>query len=260
MTQMVELVQLRKFTPGRAAFAAKSVIALTRKGEEPIAAEAVSVQQSAQTALEKRRAFRTTQASATAARGGGKAAALDNQVDRLVSAIHTNTQSFLRALEDSAPEAAQAKEVLVELFPRGAADITGRSFEDESAAVQLLVKDLQGRFSAHTAALGLGPLVTQLAAVQARFADALGQATPSRVSFDVVAAAENEMQEALAGLVLVIAAHYRGSQPANVARRAELLAPIHDQDARIADAYRRRRPVTDVDPETGTETEVPAAE
>jgi flagellum-specific peptidoglycan hydrolase FlgJ len=124
MTQMVDMVQLRKFTPGRAAFAAKSVRALTTSGEETIATEAARVSEAAQAALEKRRAFRTTQATTTSARGGGKAAELDNQVDRVVSAIHGNTQAFVRAMGEDAPEAAQAKALLAELFPRGAVDMS----------------------------------------------------------------------------------------------------------------------------------------
>jgi hypothetical protein len=67
------------------------------------------------------------------------------------------------------------------------------------------------------------------------------------------------MRESLAGLVLLIGSHYRGREAASIARRAERLAPIYDQDARIADAYRRRRPVTDVDPETGDEAEASVA-
>jgi hypothetical protein len=256
MTQVADLVQIRKLTPGRAAFAARLVRDLVHDGgEQEIAAEANQLITSAHAALTKRRAWAKGRAAASAARAGGKAVELDNQIDRLVSAIYNNAQSFLRSMNEKEPEAVKAQELVSELFPRGAIDITHRAFEDEAAAVNLLVKDLQGRLASHAETLGLTPLVRQLASANATFTDALGQTPAGTVSYDVVTAAENDTQELLAGLVISIMSKYRGTEEAAVTRRSQLLAPILEQDARVADALRRRRPVADVDPDTGREVD-----
>ncbi len=261
MTQVADLLQMRRFTSGRAAFAAKSVRDLAKKGQEAdIEKDAQAVIDSAQTALGMRREWAKGLAEASGARGGGKAIELDNRLDRLVSAIYNNTHGFVRSLSADAPEAKQANELLSNLFPRGVADITNKAFEDESAAVQLLLQDLRGRFAPHAQALGLTPLITQLAQVHDAFSSALAQETPARVSHDEVTAAENTTQELLAGLIISISAKHRGSDPKVVARRTELLAPILDQDERILDSLRRRRPVSDVDPDTGREVDDPPSD
>jgi hypothetical protein len=145
MTQIADLLQIRRFTSGRAAFAAKSVRDLAKQGKEAdIEKDAQAVIDSAQAALGKRREWAKGRAETSGARGGGKAIELDNRLDRLVSAIHNNAQAFARSLEGDAPEAKQANELLSNLFPRGVADITNKAFEDESAAVQLMLKDLRG--------------------------------------------------------------------------------------------------------------------
>jgi hypothetical protein len=261
MTQIADLLQMRRFTSGRAAFAAKLVRDLARaRKEEDIEEDSQEVIDSAQTALGKRREWAKGLAEASGARGGGKALELDNRLDRLVSAIYNNAHGFVRSLEPDAPEAKQANELLSNLFPRGVADITNKAFEDEAAAVQLLLKDLRGRFAPHSRALGLTALVTQLAQVHDAFSSALGQTAPTRVSHDEVTATENATQELLAGLIVSISAKHRGTDPTVVARRTELLAPILDQDERILDSLRRRRPVSDVNPETGQEVDDPPPE
>lgn len=258
MTRLADMVQLRKFTSGRAAFAARQVAALAKTGgEADLEAEALSVIDSTQTALSQRREWAKGVSAATGARAGGKAVELDNRVDRLVSAIYNNAHSFVRSMDDDAPEVSQAKELIAELFPRGVADITGLAFEDEAAAVDLLLKDLRSRFAPHAQALGLTPLVQRLSEMNSAFNDALAQTQPARVSHDQVTAAEAATQERLAALSVSIMAEHRGDEPEVIARRTALLAPILDQDERIADALRRHRPVNDVDPETGEEIEDP---
>src|SRR5690606_11157535 len=128
-------------------------------------------------------------------------------------------------------------------------------FEDETAAVDLLVTDLQGKYAEHAALLGLTSLVTVLSETNAEFKDALGKTAGGSVSYNAVTATEAETQELLSGLVISILSKYRGNSEAAVTRRTQLLAPIVDQDQRIAESLRRRHTVPDVDPETGTEVE-----
>jgi hypothetical protein len=251
MAQIADYVQLNDFTPGRAAFAAKQIRERSRAdGEVELENEASVVVAAAQSALARRREWAKSRAASASARAEGNAVELDNQVGRLVAAIYANTRSFAHALGEREPETDQARELLRELFPRGAYDVTHRAFEEETAAISVLTKKLEGRFSVHAAALGLTPFVHKLARVNAAFGDALRKPR-GVIPYDAVTVADRATQEMLAALFVTIMARYRSDDDTSVRRRAELLAPIIEQDERIADAIRRRRPLPDVDPETG---------
>src|SRR5690606_28997816 len=148
------------------------------------------------------------------------------------------------------------REVLQKLFPRGVAAITSQAFEDQDASVEALLEELEGPLAKHVQALGLTPLVKQLGEVRRAFHDALQSDDTDRITYDEVVGAENVAQETLSQLVVLIAAKYRKSDVASTQRRGQLLAPIIEQNERIVEARRRRRAVTDVDPETGEEQEV----
>lgn len=261
MTQVADLVDLRKFTPGRAAFAAKAVrIVASEAGDREVAEEAAEVASAGLEALALRRRWATRKLTAVAARGGGKAAELDNQLDRLIAALHETPRHFVRALPEDAPEAKLGHELITKLFPGGVAAITNQPFEDQDASAEALLEALQGPFAQHVQALGLGPLVRQLDQVRRAFHDALQAKAAEGVAFDEVTTAESLTQERLSQLVVLIAGKYRRNDAASLERRNLLLAPILEQNTRIMETRRRRRAVNDIDPDTGLEQEQDAPE
>lgn len=256
MTRIADLVRISTFTPGRAAFAAKRVRALIQgEGERGLASEADRLVACAEEAIIQRRNWVQKRAAAARTRRGQRLLALHKRIVRLVSAIHTNAQSFVRSTDESEPDAGEASHLLNDLFPRGPSDIVRQEFEDQAATVADFVRQLDGRFANLANTLGLAPLVRQLATANVGFMHALAVAPAGAMPYDAIIAAENETQERLARLVISIAHTHSGTDARAVTRRAQLLAPILEQDARIGDALRNRRAVRDVDPDTGEEVD-----
>jgi hypothetical protein len=90
----------------------------------------------------------------------------DRRIDRDVVGINSAVASALHHFDPAVVEAAGRLAVRMKSF-RG--DFTEKPYEEESAAVKILLADFQGTYAPQVAALNLGRWVTELAAAQADF-------------------------------------------------------------------------------------------
>ena len=81
--------------------------------------------------------------------------------------------------------------------------------------------------------------------------------TRREVSYDQVREARAAGQEAMLRVVAKVLGEFPGSAADEVQVRQTLLAPVMSQNRRIAEAFSRKRPVADGDPETGEEEPEP---
>jgi hypothetical protein len=95
-----------------------------------------------------------------------KIAGADHRRDRAVSGINTIVKSYLHYFDPLVVEAAQSLEIRLKSF-RG--EIEKKSYEEESAAVKILIADLQSTYLPAVEKLNLTAWVSELAAAQVEF-------------------------------------------------------------------------------------------
>jgi hypothetical protein len=96
----------------------------------------------------------------------GQLAEADRRVDRDLVGINAAVDSALHHFDPVMVEAARRMEVRLKSF-RG--EIEKKAYEEESAAVKILLADLNGAYAPQVDTLGLEQWVTELAAAQADF-------------------------------------------------------------------------------------------
>ena len=242
---------LYQFPMGRCLFAMRQVAELATELDAPqitqLAQQGVEQAQAA-TAVEA--GWRRSRSTSTGKRV--RASELDVQLDRTLGGMTMLLSGVAHTFGDDGP-GLKATALLQRLFPEGAVAITSMNYENELAACEVILKDLNDGRRADAEALGLAPHIQRLEQLLPAFRDALKQETTREVSFDEVREARARAQEAMLHVVSKILGDYGGSEPASVETRQALLAPVMNQNRRIAEALSNRRPVGDVDPETGEE-------
>jgi len=188
-----------------------------------------------------------------------QAMALDGQVDRLISGVHRTALTKRDNLPASDPEAVVAAEFVQRFFPNGAAAYTALPMEDEAAEVDWLLGALhedeaRTRPIEAVATLGVGAYVRQLVALLPAYHSEIGVDAQGALRYATVRKAQIEGQERLARIVARILGTY--DTPDQDAARASLLAPVAQQQSRIAAYIKRRRRVPDANPVTGDESPV----
>jgi hypothetical protein len=96
----------------------------------------------------------------------GKIADADHRRDRAVVGINTVVKSYLHHFDPPVVEAAQKIEIRLKAFH---GEVEKKSYEEESAAVKILVANLQTAYQPSVAVLNLTAWVNELAAAQAEF-------------------------------------------------------------------------------------------
>ena len=183
----------------------------------------------------------------------GEAIKLDPMVDRGVSGIQNHALNLERSMPQESKIAIAAREFIRRAFPNGAEGITKLAHAQESVAVADLVKqckDPQG-LAPLVATLGLTPLVVHLEELAPKFEAAVRKSARPETTWSEVKAAAADAHERYAQLFAFIIGKYNLQTPEHVEARTELLRPILEQDRRVTEARRLRRPIVDVDPNTG---------
>lgn len=173
---------------------------------------------------------------------------IDGRVDRAVSAVYEAAKMYLDFDPVTRPFQ-MAHELVGAVFPDGVWPITSVRFEEQHSKVNQVIARLRGSFAQHVRQLNLGLLLDRLEALNAEYNAQLSALNNFTVSFAQVQAAENAAIEAYFEVVLLVWAHYL-DEPAT---RAALLAPVEEQNTRLARHYRARRTPPKIDPTTGEE-------
>jgi hypothetical protein len=249
--QIESWVTFRRVTPGRRGHVARHIRRLARLyGLDDIVALCDAIIQAEDALLLQQQQFKAGQALATEATWSPEVLALDVVLDRHLAEL----RNFLAALavRVGTPRGDAAKVLLDAYFVQGLPYYTQQPIEEESARVGVLVVELAGKQAQVTLATA-DDMVADVAATHAQLAALVEKTVKAqRIAFDAIKAADLANHRALLGLFVEILAHTgRLPEAEGLALRAELLAEAAAQDAEVAAAIRARRPVVDVNPETG---------
>ncbi|RDV39508.1 hypothetical protein DV096_02745 [Bradymonadaceae bacterium TMQ3] len=155
-------------------------------------------------------------------------------IARTLSQIHDVCETFGSQHRDT-PRKLAAIEVLKVAFPRGVRPVVSSRLEEQLAAYDLLIQRLQRDLHAQLVAVGIADLVADLATYKNDFARQLA-VHDDVLSFERVKDARHVARESFAAVIVqVLASTF--DQPE---LRADLLASVRDQQARIAIHHRRR--------------------
>lgn len=248
-------VTFRRITPGRRGHIARHVRRLARQyGLGDVVARCDAIIQAEDALLLQQQQFKAEQALATGATWSPEVLALDLVLDRHLAEL----RNFLAALAVRVGTARgdAAKALLDAYFVQGLPYYTLQPIEEEAARVGVLVTELAGK-RAEVALATAEDMVADVTTTHARFAELVEHTVKAQqIAFDAIKTADLANHRALLGLFVEILAHTgRLPEAEGLALRAELLAEAAAQDAEVAAAIRARRPVVDVNPETGAPVE-----
>ncbi|GAB4538611.1 MAG: hypothetical protein Tsb0020_52690 [Haliangiales bacterium] len=235
---------------GRRVRAAEQVAARARaRGLDAVADYAAAASAKDRALLAARQRYRKTRGALY----GREARRLDSAVDRALTVIdgYLAGQRDLFGEEHARGQAAGA--VRAALFPAGVAAISQRPYVQEQAAVENLLA-LAAAPELADARAALPELITMLDHLSERnqrYREVLFKDT-SAPSPDTLRETNRDGQRRLAGLVMIIYAHFLTQAPEDNDGLSDLLEPIRFQEesARVA-RRRRRNALRDINPDTG---------
>lgn len=182
----------------------------------------------------------------------GQAALLDNRIDQQISALESIVSAKTIG-DDGDPVVNSAEEVMSAIFPRGVAAITNQSFEVQLGIMDTMIRRFDGPFADILEPLGIEREVARLKDLVEKFRHELNATEGPQLTYDQVRGVRTSLHEHLALVVVQIIAAFPGFDEMQSDQREALLAPLNDQQERVAESRSRRRNPVDVDPETGEE-------
>jgi len=171
--------------------------------------------------------------SQTLARGEGRAHAIDGKVDSNWGQIHDTLKREVASYAET-EDGELAAELLARVFPKGLAGVTRLPYEEQVALNEYLVALIREKYPDAPARLAFERPLRRIEALLPVYRDALQ--VPDAVTALEVGEAYAAMQVALVrviGWIMVMVE--------DEAERAELMAPMRDQEKRLAAAYAARR-------------------
>lgn len=206
-------------------------------------------------AIEHDQATRVVEARWAGQRTGAQysplAKQLDVSVDTALSALHDSLELEARNSAADDPLGKQAETLRSTLFPNGVAAVTALNYVDELAEVERILTAVKSdEWAPIITGLGISRRVARLDALEPQYRAAVADPA-NKVAFTEVKAARARGQSLLLQAVALVLGKYPSDNAADVAAREKLLAPIFRQNDAVRDYLRARRPVVDVNPETG---------
>lgn len=200
-------------------------------------AKSVAAALSADEATRKLEAERAKQVGPDS-RADPEAVELDRQIDRAIAAIPAQLDAILGMLPPGDAQAVEARAFVAELLPRGVAAVVQTTFVEELSECDRILEHLQQN-AAKAQRFGFAPLQQRLAGLVASQREVLGRVKATPISLDVVRAAQYAGREALAAIVIRIAAAHAQPTAEAIATRRKLLQPVVELNEQLREAYRR---------------------
>ena len=182
----------------------------------------------------------------------GKAVLIDNMIDEQIAALEAGVRSMQVGDADD-PVVEKAREFHSAIFSNGVRAITQQAFEVQEGIMKAMMVRFDSDLSEHVDLLGQRRSIERLRRLISEFSAELEQEKRDTVTFDQVRAARSALHEATCDVVVAILYHFSETDEASRRQRTRLLEPLLYQQARVAEARRRRRVPTDVNPDTGEE-------
>lgn len=248
MSVMDELI-FKSMPTGRYAFALSEMESRVKEVGKPELEEAVDdAADAARTALSTEFTWASIRSAKSTARGN--ATLIDNKIDRQVAAIFGSVENDLVG-DDDDPVVKSAEIVMKEVFPEGVGAITLREYEVQLGIMDSMMERFRGDLAEHVERLHLERHIARLSRLMEEFRQELATRDGPEVTFDKVRAARTALHEATCHVI--VAAHFLLKDDDEA--RIHFMAPLNHQRRRVAEARRRHRVVTDIDPDTGEEVE-----
>lgn len=178
-------------------------------------------------------ALRARRQAQKASRGEGRTRPIDALVDANFGQMHDILTREASNYADE-PSGQLARSVLDVVFPNGLAAVTQIPYEEQVALNEYQVALIREKHPEAPAELGFERQLARIEGLLPDYRDSLE--LPDMVSALDVGEAYGAMQVALLRVVAWIMAMVDDAD-----RRAELMAPVYDQEARLAAAYAARR-------------------
>ncbi|TNE45137.1 MAG: hypothetical protein EP343_28110 [Deltaproteobacteria bacterium] len=178
---------------------------------------------------------------------------LDNALDRALSGLSKYCESYLHSMDETSDHYQSALVILETAFPNGLQAITQIPYEDELSDVESLLDDLNNvTLATHINRLGLKPMLDNIKSRHQAFYKAFSASQAPTLDYGTVRARRAQSQDMLLQMIAIILGKFYDSD-SHAEPRKELLTPFQLQQGRISDLISRKRPVLDVDPESGEE-------
>lgn len=178
---------------------------------------------------------------------------LDHEHDRLWGAL-SGMCTALAALGSDSEAGAAAIRLMTTVFPSGVTAIIHLPFVEQRETTNAWLNRVHGEFANDVAAIGASAIVQRLTDVNTRFGELLDR---RHEQVDLTYAQVREDDEKGSMAFYRIVAMLIGREAENDRARERLLGPMLQQNGELAETFRRRRTVKDVDPTTGEVTEPP---
>lgn len=251
ITRSVTPSSLYVFSSGRRVFTGKRVLEACDTWSNPFVRERVewALAHDRNTITLERR-WRRTRGKSVAR---GRAVEIDRRIDYVISGAYQSVLLVRRPLDPTDPVAIKADAFLEEYFADGAEPITNAEFEDALAIIEDMNDDFAVMPKTDLEDLNIVPFVRQLAVLAPAFEAELTLPN-TKMRFSELRKARAEGQRRLEIVLSAIIASFHQDTPEDIEAFNGLIAPILDQNARIA-ARRKSSPAADVDvdPNTGEE-------
>ena len=256
-THLAALLTFYVFSTGRRLFAMREVKKLA------ILDSFTDLANHCDVAIEHDVATRTTEARWAGRKTGAQysplARQIDINVDTAVSALHDGLELEAKTSAPDDPLGGQANTLRQTLFPNGVAGVTALNYVDELAEVERILRTVKTpEWAPVITTLGLSRRVARIETLEPQYRSAVADPATT-LAFSEVKSARTRGQSLLLQAVAITLGKYPSDNDADLAARARLLAPIFRQNDAIRDYMRARRPVLDINPDTGEPEALPDA-
>lgn len=178
---------------------------------------------------------------------------LDNALDRALSGLSKHCESYTHSMDPSSDHYQSAMLILQTAYPNGLQAVTQIPYEEELSEVESLLEELgKVEFAPHIQRLNLKPMLDNIKSRHQAFYAAFSASQAPTLDYGTVRARRAQSQDLLLQMIAIILGKYYDSDSHSESRN-KLLSPFQLQQGRISDLVSRKRPVLDVDPESGEE-------
>lgn len=183
---------------------------------------------------------------------------LNQEHDQIFASVERVSSGMADGMPPGSPLAEAGARLVATVFAEGLAPLTQKDFVQQRETTNVWLSRMDADLAEAVDTLGLRPMVERLGVVNKEMGRIIDEVKGrAKVSYDDVRSTDAAGQRAMLQLIAVICGRFSGREPGDDEKRAALLAPILAQNEKVAELYRRRSRVTDVDPESGEENDPP---
>jgi hypothetical protein len=176
---------------------------------------------------------------------------IDMSVDTALSALHDGLELEAKNSAPDDPLGERAETLRQTLFPSGVGAVTSLNYVDELGEVERILGTVKSaEWAPVVTSLGLSRRVSRIEALEPQYRSAVADPV-TKMDFADVKNARARGQSLMLHAVAMVLGKYPSDSDADVAAREKCLAPIFRQNEAIRDHLRGRRPLVDVNPDTG---------